>query len=103
MLKTEKQEMYYLNYHNALWHCFGFHIAQIGNMLPKQTMLPDWAIGLDYSQNKLVIRFTDPFFIWLAKQDFILTLIILEIVTHHSAYRVCLSFFFFFKQHKPNI
>ena len=20
--------MYYLNYHNALWDCFGFHIAQ---------------------------------------------------------------------------
>ena len=31
--KTEKQEMHYLNYHNALWDCFGFHIAQIGNML----------------------------------------------------------------------
>ena len=34
---TEKQEMYYLNYHN----CFEFQIAQIGNMLP------DWAVGPD--------------------------------------------------------
>ena len=25
--------MYYLNFHNALWNCFGFHIAQIGYML----------------------------------------------------------------------
>ena len=45
-LKTAKQEMHYLNYHNALWGCFGFHIAQIGNMLPNQAMLPDWAISL---------------------------------------------------------
>ena len=45
MLKTEKQEMYYLNNHNALWDCFGFHVAQIGSMLPNQAMLPDWAIG----------------------------------------------------------
>ena len=28
--------MYYLNYHNALWDCFGFHIAQMGKMLPNQ-------------------------------------------------------------------
>ena len=28
MFKTEKQEMSHLNYHNALWDCFGFHIAQ---------------------------------------------------------------------------
>ena len=33
-LKTEKQEMHYLNYHNAMWDCFKFHIAQIGKMLP---------------------------------------------------------------------
>ena len=46
-LKTEKQEMYYLNYHDALWDCFGFHIAQISNMLPNQAMLPVWAIGPD--------------------------------------------------------
>ena len=46
-LKTAKPEMYYSNYYNALWDCFGFHIAQIGNMLPNQVMLPDWAIGLD--------------------------------------------------------
>ena len=47
MLKTEKQEMYYLNYQNALWDCFGIHVVQIGNMLPNQAMLPDWTIGLD--------------------------------------------------------
>ena len=43
-LKTEKQEMSYLNYNNALWDSFKFHIAQIGNMLPNQATLPDWAI-----------------------------------------------------------
>ena len=47
MLKTEKQEMYYLNNHNTLWDCFGCHIAQIDNMLPNQAMLPDWAICPD--------------------------------------------------------
>ena len=46
-LKSEKQEMYYLNYHNALWDCLGFHIAQIGNMLPNQAILLDRAIGPD--------------------------------------------------------
>ena len=39
--------MYYLDYHNALWDCFELHIAQIGNMLPNQAMLPEWAIGPD--------------------------------------------------------
>ena len=47
-LKTAKQEMCYLKYHNALWDCFEFQIAQIGNMLPNQAMLPDLAIGLDW-------------------------------------------------------
>ena len=46
-LKTEKQEMYYLNYNNSFCDCFGFHIAHIGNMLPNQAMSPDWAIGPD--------------------------------------------------------
>ena len=46
-LKTEKREIHYLNYHNALWDCFGSHIAQIGNMLLNQAMLPDWTIGPD--------------------------------------------------------
>ena len=27
-LKTEKQEMNYLNYSNASWDCFGLNIAQ---------------------------------------------------------------------------
>ena len=36
-----KKKMYYLNYHNALWDCFGFHIVQIGSMLPNQAILPD--------------------------------------------------------------
>ena len=40
-LKTEKQEMNYLNYSNALCDWFGFHIAQISNMLPNQATLPD--------------------------------------------------------------
>ena len=47
MLKTEKQEMHYLNYHNALWDCFRFHIAQISNMLPNQAVLPVWVISPD--------------------------------------------------------
>ena len=46
-LKTEIQKMYYLDYHNALWDCFELHIAQIGNKLPNQAMLPEWAIGPD--------------------------------------------------------
>ena len=29
-LKSEKQEMNYLNYSNALWDCFAFHI--LGNV-----------------------------------------------------------------------
>ena len=41
----EKQEMNYLNYSNALWDCFRFHIAQVGNMLSNLTILPEWAIG----------------------------------------------------------
>ena len=45
--KIEKQEINYLYYSNALWDCFGFHMAQIGNMLPNQSMLLDWAIGPD--------------------------------------------------------
>ena len=53
MLKTDKQEMYYLHYHNALWGCFGFHIAQIDKMLLNQAMLPDWAIGPDWSNESL--------------------------------------------------
>ena len=32
-LKTEKQDINYLNYNNALWDSFGFHIAQVGNIL----------------------------------------------------------------------
>ena len=35
-LKTEKHEMNYWNYSNALWDCFGFHIAQVGNILLNQ-------------------------------------------------------------------
>ena len=31
-LKTEKQDMSYLNYSNALRDCFGFHIAESGNI-----------------------------------------------------------------------
>ena len=46
-LKIEKQEINYLNYSNALWAYFEFHTAQVGNMLPNQAMLPDWAIGLN--------------------------------------------------------
>ena len=46
-LKTEKQEINYLNYSNPLWDCFEFHIAQVGNMLQNQAMLPNWAIGPD--------------------------------------------------------
>ena len=46
-LKTKKQEMNYLNYSNALWDCLGFHIAQVGNILPDQATLPYWAIGPD--------------------------------------------------------
>ena len=47
-LKTEKHEMNYLNYSNALWDCFGFHIAQVGNILLNQTTLPYWAIDPDW-------------------------------------------------------
>ena len=47
-LKTEKQEMNYLNYINALCDCFEFLIAQVDNMLPNQAMLPDWAMGPDW-------------------------------------------------------
>ena len=46
-LKVDKQEMNYSNYSNASWDCFEFHIAQVGNMLPNQAMLPDRAIGPD--------------------------------------------------------
>ena len=37
-LKTGKQEMNYLNYSNASWDCFGFHVAQVGNTLPNRTV-----------------------------------------------------------------
>ena len=46
-LKTEKQEMNYLNYSYALWDRFIFHIAQVRNMLLNQATLPDWAIVPD--------------------------------------------------------
>ena len=52
-LKTEKQEMNYMNHSYALWDCFEFHIAQFGNML-NQAMLPDWAIGPDWLWNVLL-------------------------------------------------
>ena len=45
--KTEKQEIIILNYSDALWNCFGFHIAQVGNILVNQATLPNLAIGLD--------------------------------------------------------
>ena len=48
LVKIENQEIDYLNYSRELWGCFAFHIAQVGNMLPNQAMLPDWAIGLDW-------------------------------------------------------
>ena len=32
-----------MNHRTALWDCFGFHIVQVGNMLPNQATLPDWA------------------------------------------------------------
>ena len=41
-----------LNYGNALWDCFEFHIAQIGKMLPNQETLPDRAIGPDWLQKQ---------------------------------------------------
>ena len=44
-LKTRKQEIYHLNYHNASWDCLEYHIAQIEDMLSNQAMLPDRAIG----------------------------------------------------------
>ena len=37
-----------LNYSNASWNCFEFHIVQIGNMLLNRAMLSDWAIGPDW-------------------------------------------------------
>ena len=49
--------MHYSNYHNALWDCFGFLIVQIGNMLPNQAMLPDWAIGPDCKTKEEIKRF----------------------------------------------
>ena len=42
MIKTEKQEMSYLNYSNALWDCFEFCTAQFDNMLQNKAILPDW-------------------------------------------------------------
>ena len=35
----------FLNDSFALWDCFEFQIAQVGNMLPNQAMLPNLAIG----------------------------------------------------------
>ena len=40
--------MNYLNY-SALWDCFGFHIAQVRNILSNQATFPYWAIGLDWT------------------------------------------------------
>ena len=40
MLETEKQGINYLNYNNALWDCFGFHIAQVSNILLNQQHCP---------------------------------------------------------------
>ena len=50
MLETEKQGINYLNYNNALWDCFGFHIAQVSNILLNQATLPYWTISLDCLQ-----------------------------------------------------
>ena len=47
--------MNYLNYSNAFWDCFGFHIAEVSNMLQNQAIMPDWAISLDCLDNKLKI------------------------------------------------
>ena len=56
-LKTEKQEINYFNYSNALLGCFGFHIFLVGNMLPKQAMLPGLAINPDWSKLKKIKKF----------------------------------------------
>ena len=34
--------MNYLNYSNALWDSFEFHIALVSNILSNQAMLPEW-------------------------------------------------------------
>ena len=69
MLKTEKQEMYYLNYHNALWDCFWFHIAQIGNMVPNQVMLPDWALNPDWCYEHAPGFWTLKFYVWKTRHQ----------------------------------
>ena len=47
--------MHYLNYHNALWDCFGFHIAQIGKMIPNQAILPNSAISPGRLPNQAIL------------------------------------------------
>ena len=42
--------MNYLNHSNELWDCFEFHIAKVGNMLPKQVIQSDLAIIPDFLQ-----------------------------------------------------
>ena len=44
--------MNYLNYTNALWDCFGFHITQVGSIFPNQATFHYWAIGPDCFYNE---------------------------------------------------
>ena len=84
--KKRKKEMYYLNYHNALWDCFGFPIVQISNMLLNQAMLPDGVIDPDWLilySGCMDFRWSDP-----VTRIFVFT---------------CTVFFFFFFKYMPNL
>ena len=65
-LITEKQKMNYLNYINAPWDCFGFHITQVGNIPPgaiycriKQNCLTWQSARNDYAAIIIIVMLFD--------------------------------------------
>ena len=60
ILKIEKQKNNYLNYSKAVWDCFGFHIAQVGNIIAESgniALLGSWPRLLIYIRCILILHF----------------------------------------------